>query len=687
MRINYIWSNAISIAFFLIALAIKHAPGSEILLAATGLFSLFIATPLAFFQIFKITSFSTIEKYFAFLTFYFFLYSPFFFFLNQLVGIRISVTNILIANLAIFACALVTTKLKPGDVITIQTKQLLDKKNALLIVALSGFILLHIVNYHFYHFMPEWDGYTDLIKIEGGLKSQDVAQSYRGFFYTSIGILSTFSGIQPYVLFTILFIALQTSLLLVLSQLVHLFGIKKKPVEATIYLLALSVPVINMEVDMTRPQNVVIIFLPILIYFIFKFLTEQNRAFLMLAASLTVGGMNYHEFFIFPLLTYAGWITFVFLRRALSPYESRERRSIALLAIICFGLAGLLAVREIGILHGVIATMRNIIIHITDLSAWRLWFIGNYSNDGADLQMGWPGVSGAMKYYAYYFSPALILVLGTFIVGFVKKLSFTKTPLIRVILPLLCVLLTFAEILPRLNHLYLPERFWLLIDILLIIAAVPLLHSIAEDARKYFKPILSFLAALCLIGLTGSLYIAAQKKALTSESEYHAAMWIKTHTEKTSSFITQSANGPMIAFFAKRKIIQIEPDYFLAEEVLEQDPSMEIEKLNHSVVKRNAEINSLVNQYTENRMPFFEFADEIQTQKAILKKTEKEISLLERLVDQPKYIVYSFNKFDTIYRDREWWMRANAYGANIEKFNRGYPLVYAQDGIYIWKVR
>ena len=687
MRINYTQANIASLAIYLLALSIGNIPGADIVLSIVGVFSLFVATPMAFFQIFRLPSFSIIEKYFAYLVFYFFLYAPLFFFLNQLVGIKISIENILIINLAIFACALIATKLKCGDEIVIHRNQILDKKNSVLFGALIAFLLLHVINYHFYGFMPEWDGYTDLIKLEKGLADQNIAQGYRGFFYSSVGIFATFTGIQLYTIFTFIFIALHTSILLVLSRLIHHFEIKKKSTEAIIYLLALSVPVINMEIDMTRPQNSVIIFLPILIYFIYRFFTEKKRVFIILSAIIALGGINYHEFFIFPLLTYSGWIALVFLRRAFSPNESREQRIIAALVVLCFGLAGILITREIGILQGVIATMRNIIIHIADISAWRLWFIGSYSSSGADLEMGWPGITGAGKYYGYYLSPALFLVMIAFAVGLVKKLTFTKNSLAQIILPFFLVLFAFAEILPRLNHLYLPERFWLLIDTLLILVSVPLLKYITEIHSKHLRWILLSFITICIVGLSGSFYIAKNKKALTSNMEYQATVWIQENTSKDSSFITQAANFPMIAFFAERKIIQIKSEYFLSKELLEQNPKLEIDKLNQDIEVQIAEINSLVKQYTENKISFPEFADKIQEQKSILRKIEKEINSLKILVNQPKYILYSFNKFDTIYKDRAWWMTANAYGANLEKFNKAYSLVYDKGGVYIWKVR
>lgn len=687
MNIDYIRTNLLAIGFYLFALFISLISGSDILLNIAGLFFLLFATPFAALQLFRGTAFSLIEKYFSFLALFFFIYSPLFFFLNQSMGVKISSGNILIANLIIFALALVATKMKRSDQITIRTNIIVNRRNAILFGAIVLFIGLHAINYHFYHFMPEWDGYADLIKIGKGLETHDVAQGYRGFFYASVGILSAFSDIRPYSIFTILFIGLHTSLLLVLARLIRLLGIRKKSIEASVYLLALSVPVINMETDMTRPQNVVIIFLPILVYFIFRFLETKERAFLILATVIAMGGTGYHEFFIFPLLTYVLWIALVLIRQASSTDASREKRIIAGLVLACGGLSGVILAQGGGFLQGVISTAGSIIRDISDISSWRLWFIGSYSSDGADLQMGWPGIGGAAKYYAYYLSPALLFVAAAFAVGILKKGLASRDPLIRVILPLLLVLFSFAEILPRINHLYLPERFWILMDILLILAAVPILKYAAEIFPEWSKWSLPILITFCLVGVAGSAYVAAGKKALTSPAEYRAAMWIKKNTAESSSFITQSANGPMINFFARRATVSVDPWYFLSDDILERDPKNDIDRLNQYIRNQTAEINSLVTRYTTNKLPFLEFADRIQEQKAILKKTSAEIASLSRLVDQPKYIVYSFDKFDTIYRDREWWMRENAYGADIEKFNAVYPLVYHDNGVYIWRVR
>ncbi len=686
MKLDYLQINILALTIYLFSLSLEKIFDAAFLFNISGLFLLFIATPLAFFQLCPLPSFSLLEKYFAFLVFYFFIYTPTFFFLNQLFGVFISTENILIVNLIIFSLALIKTRLHAGETLSINPKQLFNKTNRPILLALAGYIILHVTNYYFYRFIPEWDGYTDLVKIGNDVKSGEIGQIYRGFFYTASDILAVFSRIEPYTIFTIFFIGLQTSLLLVLYRLIRIFKINNLAIEATLYLVALSIPVINMEVDMTRPQNVVIIFLPILIYFLFQYSQERKSAYLILSALIGIFGINYHEFFIFPLLVYIGWLAFFIAKKTLNKSDGAKNQIIYSLLLLCFFLASVVAIEKLNILQSIINTAQNIGKDILNISQWKLWFLGNYSSDGTNLQMGWPGIGGAAKYYAYYLSPILAFIMGVFVYFFIIKAPLYKQALLRIILPLFLVLFIFSEILPRLNHLYLPERFWLLMDILIIIAMVPIIKFVSTQYPKIIKLFLIILILSC-VSILGSFYVAINKKALTSDNEYRAALWIKKNTPENAFFITQSANGPMLHFFAHRTTVPVSSEYFLSDKILEQDPETEIIKLRKYHEKRIKEANSYVELYTTNKISFPEFSDKIQEEKILIKKIEREIATWEKLVDQSKYVVYSFDKFNTIYKEREWWMSANAYGANLEKFNKAYTLVYADGGVYIWKIR
>jgi len=69
-----------------------------------------------------------------------------------------------------------------------------------------------------------------------------------------------------------------------------------------------------------------------------------------------------------------------------------------------------------------------------------------------------------------------------------------------------------------------------------------------------------------------------------------------------------------------------------------------------------------------------------------IKKIQEDITHFEKTAENPLYILYSYDKFNTMYQSRDWWIKANAYGASIKKFDHAYPLIYQKNGIYIWKV-
>jgi len=686
MRFNYIQLNVFSSILYGLAFLIERETGYSLPLQIIGIIYLLFVTPFTIIQIFPTKSFSALEKYFSLLVFFFCLYVPVYYILNQVFHFSISIAHTFIINTIIFLAVAGIKAFIPTDETTLLIPKHATaflKKEYLLISALFLYFGLHALNYRLYGFIPEWDSYSDLIKIQLGLADGFIQHTYRGFFSASAQVLSNFSGIDPYHIFSVIFISLQSVLILVIRALLDIYRIKKISLQIIAYVATLSVPVLNMEIDMTRPQNMVILLFPILFYFSYRFLSEKNISCAILTGLIALAGMNYHEFFVFPLIIFAGWITFNFLHKAFRAND-RKDRYIYSLASTVIGLLAILIVREFDFLNYALVTAHNIFSLVLNISEWRVWFIGNYASDGTTLKMGWLGIDGAIKYYAYYLSP----MLGTALIAFAYlafKSEILKDHLIRITLPFFVIFISFAEILPRLNYLYLPERFWLLIDIILILTFIPFLKQFT--GKRHEKITTSILVLLCILGISGSLYIAANKKSLTSENEYRASRWIRENTSEKAVFISQSANGPMIQFFGQRTLLPIDSEYFVSQKLLEQSPEKEIEELRESLDDHFSEVNNLVEKFTSNQISFIEFANSIQTKKSAVMNIRTQIDQWEKAIDQPKYIVYSYDKFNTLYKDREWWLTTNAYGASLEKFNQAYPLVYQEGGVYIWKVR
>lgn len=686
-KLNIISLNIFSAILYGIALFVDQKIGISILKNAMGLSYLLLVIPLTISYLFPIKNFSGIERYFMLIACFFSIYVPFFYFLNRYFFFPISTQNIFFINLSLFIFSVAihvfrSIPIQNYDLPAIRFSKI--RKEWIFLTALSLYAGIHMLNYHFYGFIPEWDSYGDLIRISHGIESGMIETPYRGFFATATQILSVFSGLNPYLVFSIIYIALQSTLIFAIRSLLDEYEIRKTASVILIYAIALSIPVVNMEIDMVRPQNIFIILFPIFFIFILRFLRDRSAFSGFFAIIIAASGINYHEFFTFPLLISVGLIGISMAKKSLRTPTSKDALIFILITLV--GILFLTSLSETAPFpREIISIAKKILIGVSDTSSWRLWFLGHYESDGDALQMGWPGFDGAMKYYAYYLSPALSIILLVLGFSLIKRNLMSKDILFRTSLPFIASFLLFAEILPRFNYLYLPERFWLLIDIMLIFVAIPLIRYL--DTRKYATSMSTLLFILCLIGSVGSIYVAKNKKSLTSQGEYRAAMWIQTNTPEKAVFISQSANSPMIQFFAHRTMISVEPEYFLSDEIIEQNPEKKIAEI-RKLLKRNLDaVSRLTKKFAENKISFLEFSNTIQKRKTTIKRENKEIDQWESTINQSKYVVYSYDKFDTIYRNREWWLRSNFFGANIEKFNRTYPLVYQDGGVYIWKIR
>ena len=192
------------------------------------------------------------------------------------------------------------------------------------------------------------------------------------------------------------------------------------------------------------------------------------------------------------------------------------------------------------------------------------------------------------------------------------------------------------------------------------------------------------LGIFCLIGISASVYVAWQKKSLVTGNEFKAVEWIRNNTPADSVFITQGGNGQMVNYFAGRKSYIPNSDYFLSDKLLDVNSlylNYELEILN---------LDKTVAEYLRN----FDYKNtEIsELNKFIALKRGAYLSLLKNkeiqadLSNSPKYILYSFDKFNNLYTEREWWMKSNYFGAKLDKFN-SLPLVYNVDGVKIWKLK
>jgi hypothetical protein len=326
---------------------------------------------------------------------------------------------------------------------------------------------------------------------------------------------------------------------------------------------------------------------------------------------------------------------------------------------------------ERGIIFSLSSTLQyffiKTLLEVSEVSQWRLWFIGNYNNSSqVHTNVGWSGIRGTIQYYGYYLSP-IIFFFGIFLVAQHKRItreSLTSiTSLYYIAALTICVV--FAEILPRLNTPFIPERYWVYFGITFLFFALSLVAKNALcDSFKRWVVLLCLLA--CMTGIGASIYIASEKKSLTTIDEYATALWLQANTPLDAVIISQPGNGPLVRNFAKREILVPDDSFFVDTaytSLIDQSAIVQLEKILHSLEEsRKKETRPLI----------------VHFRKMLAEKYA--------LQQKPLYILYSEQKFSTLYSGRDWFQKQNFRDAHLEKFDASLEKIYSFNGISLWKV-
>jgi hypothetical protein len=551
-----------------------------------------------------------------------------------------------------------------------------DKK--FLFFGVGAFFLVHLATTLAYKFIPEIDGYTDLVKIENILSSGIFNISYRPLFSFLVAYISTVSQIPPYWLFKFGMIFIQVSGVYYLYQLIKATNTNSSATKYLTLLAFVSVPVINLEIDYVRPNVIFIFALLPFIHYLSQGMNGLKINFIF-SSIIAATGLLFHEFFGILLL-----LNFFFILNYFYKKFNQLQKNTFWLSSIVITFILLLNIHKFGILMVILQTLNNFIKLIIEGIHWKWWFLNTYSNmDGNNL--GWNGLTGILKYYAYFLSPALLIVFIIYTTSFLKK-SYDKEiihPAEKIISTILFIGLIFAEFLPRIDYKTLPDRFWPMISMPLV-ALMPFAFSKFRLGSKKIATI-SILAIL-LVGIGGSIYIAKTKGGYISAREYNAATWISKNVPGNSIFITQGGNGPMLSYFAKQEGLSPHASFFLNKNT----PKNQIEILPSQAAYKNALglFNASLNDPSDERLAVLnstlrDYHTEIEKERMMEDVGNSTFTFPE---NKNIYILYSLDKFNNYYVQRQWWRDVNFYGADLTKFKEGYDLIYNDNNIvYIWK--
>lgn len=663
----------LAIIFFAVSLFTHHTFRFDLFLYISGFLLALYIPGLSILNIFDRNNY-WLEKLIISPVFTIFIFLPLYYIFTLFLGGKI---NFLIAAISIFVIALFSL------IATFRKTEIHEKSetrvdNKFIYFGIGAFILVHILTTLAYRFIPEVDGYTDLMSIENIISSGIFNVSYRPLFQFLLSYVSLISQIPPYWLFKFGMIIIQISGIYYLYQIIKIAGIKSSFAKYLILLSFVAVPIINLEIDYVRPNIIFIFALLPFIYYLSKGLDGLKINFIF-SSIIATAGLLFHEFFGILFLINLFFITSYFYKK----FSSLKKMTFVLISAVLL-LIVLINIEKFPMLMLPINSVDKLLTMISSGLHWNWWFLDNYLDMGGN-NLGWTGFWDVSKYYAYSLSPFLVLIFFGFIFTIIAQIKQNEKlfSIEKVALAILFVGLVFSEFLPRIDFKTLPDRFWPMLSVSLL-ALTPFVFLKIRFFEK--KTVSGIILILLLIGIGGSIYIAKAKRGYTSEKEYAAAQWIKNNTPENSLFITQGGNGVMLGYFANRKAISPFASFFLNKD----KQTSRIEILKSTVIYKNA-----IDLFNESLLDPSD--DNLSDLNNNLKSYHEEMERekLAKNIESPEfklpsnenmYVLYSFDKFNSCYGQRQWWREANFYDADLDKFKDGYELVYNDnDIIYIWK--
>ncbi len=586
---------------------------------------------------------------------------------------------------ALVVCVKIITK---EESTTIDLKKIQDEK---IFWMIFSFVLIFLgINFILYKFIPEVDGYVQLINMADFIKQGEIPNDLLRPLFTSFSLTISFATRIPlYWIFKIIIPLLASSIFLPFYFIAKQ-KFSSKTQLALLSLLPFSIPVVSLEVLYARPQSLFILAFVIFCYLAVEILKIKNEFarpyFLTILLLLSLVGLKIHEFFFFLVII----ISFSLLLSLLPLIKKYPKKTLLFGSLFLISISGW--IKDFGIFAQAKSSIDLFLTYLLH-PKFSLWFISNYTNiDGNS--MGWPGLSWIL-YYGYNLGLVLPLIL---LYAFFKKSKGFKIDKKTALIIGMAFILFFsiAEIFPRLGLAYYPDRAWLFVSISLALAIV-----ISLPSTNLNKIPLAIFTTILILSILTSFALTYLKQGWTTTNEYSASQFIKNNLPADAVILSQVGNTPMINYFSGRICVIPPKEFFfnanneqikkyLADLPITLSRDAEFQKKKQDILSTIYEQLDMLksNSIENNNFPTKAIDRMIinYDQINILTNNIKKKGLNKT---HPLYILYSKDKFTGLYGGRKWWQDGNYYNAPIEKFdsNNYFKNIYNNNSIYIWLVK
>jgi len=491
--------------------------------------------------------------------------------------------------------------------------------------------------------------------LSGGLSAITGSSVY--FVFRWLMILLTFVFVLPYYLMTRRYFSSPKKIL---------FGL----------LLLLGTPTLLIEMTVARPQSIFIVGLPFFIYLMVRSFETKNTNYLVLAGLLTFSGLLFHELFVATCLVFVLSLPLYF-------WGAIKKRPAVAIGLVLWAIVTVYPYLTIFRISSLIE-FGSYFFDGGGIT-FRWWFLNKYVSVASD-DMSWIGWNNVIKYYAYYFGPVSAGIIAASVYLFIekKKMKFKSA----LLFPSLFIAIFFfnAELFPRFNLGYLPERSWLFLDLAVLFFAGPILRRIEENLRKKYVVRIG-LTFLMLVGLGGAIYVADVKGAQITEGELAAAKELSEIIPDNAIVITQEGNRVLFEQYAKlksvvppEKVFTDEDKSYSMREFISGILSSCVREKNDRKVRLEEEVSLFLNDPLLNNADLDKSAQEYKT--SFL--NAKNCSINE---DTQIFVAFSLDKEQSYLAGRPYFRKENFLGTHLEYFKEPlFKKVFESNSMVAWRV-
>ncbi len=559
-----------------------------------------------------------------------------------------------------------------------------------------GFVAILVLNFVIYPLLPEADGYLYLTKWPAMQANPALlGGETRILFFIFVNTVSHVLKIDPYWVLKVLLPLGHITLALACYSFARKFTTDSR-YRVLFALMPLAFPVILQELLISRPQSAFLIsFLPSIVIVWDIVAEKQNiRQLYWLGLLAVIGGIGIQVHGLFTFIAFSAALSIIFFLR-----HEIVRRPFDAGAVLVIFLA-LIAPEVIR------ARLLYDIWHVITLFGeafarghFEWWFLDHYRNvDG--IEVGWPGISG-LFYYGYNLGLAFPLI---FLYVLARKKSGAIWPWFRAaywhIVFLVLFFFFIAEVAPRFGIAYLPDRAWLFLALLFSFGLPLALSGLVTAKASFLRPAL---VSLFIVSVLAGTALTYAKQGWVTPPEVKAATFLRDQTPANALFLGQGSTKVMIRYYGHRVFAHPAPavfldggrealdDYLKTQAAPPQGNEETIERRKAELSMRLGQLSLAVNASGQSE---YQLRDVFTSLRSMASREDDyflpppiDYEKHPIVDDRPIYLVYNLNKFKSLYGTRSWWRTSNFYGANIDRLNATYPVVYNKGGVIIWEAR